>query len=372
MVTIAAPSRQRLTPALRAAAGLAAAMGIGRFAYTPLMPAMIDAGRIGPHAGAVIAAANYAGYLTGAVLLSIRPEWNGRNTFRAAALVLVASEAAMACPAPTAVPIALRCLAGLASAVVFIGCAGVAARHENRRRAAGIAFSGVGCGIALTGVLALAARPLVSWQLMWLGAAALTAALLVPALRLDIVPGARAAATAVRAPRAWRALLVSYFLEGLGYIVVGTFLVAAVGTPGHQALGTAVWVVVGVCAAPATVLWGAVARRWTPVTALGAALSLQVLSALLPAFSTGTAAAVAAAALFGATFMGITMLALEIGGDLAGPTAAAVLTAGYGLGQMLGPVLVTPVLGSSYAAAFGIAAAVLAGAAAALLPVRRT
>lgn len=371
-VTIAAPPRQRLTPALRAAAGLAAAMGIGRFAYTPLMPVMIDAGRIGPHTGALIAAANYAGYLVGAVLLSIWPEWNGRNTFRAAALVLVVSEAAMAWPAPSAAPMVLRFLAGLASAVVFIGCAGVAARHENRRRAAGIAFSGVGCGIALTGVLALAARPLVSWQAMWLGAAALTALLLLPALRLDIVPGARATATGVRSARAWRALLVSYFLEGLGYIVIGTFLVAAVSTPGRQALGTAVWVVVGVAAAPATVLWNAVARRWTPATALGAALLLQVLSALLPAVSTGVVAAVAAAALFGATFMGVTMLALEIGGDLAGPTAAAVLTAGYGCGQMLGPVLVAPVLGSSYAAAFGIAAAVLAVAAVAVLPVRRT
>ncbi|WP_280365637.1 YbfB/YjiJ family MFS transporter, partial [Nocardia wallacei] len=354
-MTIAAPPRQRLTPALRAAAGLAAAMGIGRFAYTPLMPVMIDAGRIGPHTGALIAAANYAGYLVGAVLLSIRPEWNGRNTFRAAALVLVVSEAAMAWPAPSAAPMVLRFLAGLASAVVFIGCAGVAARHENRRRAAGIAFSGVGCGIALTGVLALAARPLVSWQAMWLGAAALTALLLLPALRLDIVPGARATATGARSARAWWALLVSYFLEGLGYIVIGTFLVAAVSTPGRQALGTAVWVVVGVAAAPATVLWNAVARRWTPVTALGAALLLQVLSALLPAVSTGVVAAVAAAALFGATFMGVTMLALEIGGDLAGPTAAAVLTAGYGCGQMLGPVLVAPVLGSSYAGAVGIA-----------------
>ncbi|MBB5915880.1 MFS family permease [Nocardia transvalensis] len=370
-MTIAAPRQQSLAPALAAAAGLAAAMGIGRFAYTPLMPVMIDAGRLDAHAGAIVAAANYAGYLVGAVVLARRPEWNGRNTFRSAAGVLVASELLMAWPAPVAAPVILRFLAGAASAVVFIGCAGIAARHENRRRAAGIAFSGVGCGIALTGLLALAARPVVSWQVMWLGAAALTALLLAPALRLDIVAGVRAAATAARSGRAWRALRVSYFLEGLGYIVIGTFLVAAVGTPGHESLGTAVWVVVGVAGAPATVLWGVAARRWSPVTALTVALLLQVVSALLPVFSTGVVPAIASAALFGATFMGITMLAIEIGGDIAGPAAAATLTAGYGFGQMLGPVLVAPVLGSSYAAAFGIAAAVLAAAAVAMLPVRR-
>ncbi len=371
-VTLAAPRQQSLAPAVRAAAGLAAAMGIGRFAYTPLMPVMIDAGRLDAHAGAVIAAANYAGYLLGAVLLARRPEWNGRALFRFAAGVLVASEALMAWPAPTAVPVVLRLLAGVASAVVFIGCAGIAARHENRRRAAGIAFSGVGCGIAVTGLLALATRPVASWQAMWLGAAVLTALLLVPALRLDVMPGTRAEATAARSLRAWRALLASYFLEGLGYIVIGTFLVAAVSTPGHQSLGTAMWVVVGLAAAPATVLWGRAARRWTPRTALIAALLLQVVSAVLPAVSTGAVPAVVSAALFGGTFMGIVMLSIEVGGDLAGPGAAAALTAWYSCGQMLGPLAVAPVLGSSYAAAFAIAAVVLALATAAALPIRRT
>ncbi|MCM6776716.1 YbfB/YjiJ family MFS transporter [Nocardia sp. CDC159] len=358
-MTITLPRQHTLAPAVRASAGLAAAVGIGRFAYTPLMPVMVGAGRIGAQAGAVIAAANYAGYLIGAVALARRPEWVGRTTFRAAAGTLVLSEALMAWPAPAAVPAALRLIAGIASAVVFIGCAGIAVRHENRRRAAGIAFAGVGCGIALTGALALVFGPLVSWQALWLGAAALTALLLLPAANLEIVPGRRARAGATRSVGAWRALLIAYFLEGLGYIVIGTFLVAAVR---DATLGTTVWVLVGLAAAPATVLWGVLARRRTPVHALVIALALQVCSALLPALSPGAITALVSAALFGATFMGITMLAIEIGDDLAGAGAAATLTAGYGLGQVLGPLVVTPVLGSSYAAAFAIAAVVLAAA----------
>ncbi|MGV9676841.1 YbfB/YjiJ family MFS transporter [Nocardia sp. NPDC003482] len=368
-MTIVPTRPDSLAPAFRASAGLAAAMGIGRFAFTPLLPVMIHAGRIDARAGALIAAANYAGYLIGAVVLARRPEWHGRNTFRVAAVALVLSEALMAWPAPPLVPAMLRLVAGVASAVVFIGCAGIAARHENRRRAAGITFAGVGCGIALTGALALVFGPLVSWQALWLGSAVLTAALLAPALALDIVPGRRARAGTTRSVRAWRALLLAYFLEGLGYIVIGTFLVAAVG---DATLGTTLWVVVGVAAAPATVLWGVLARRRTPLRAMVFALVLQFFSALLPALSPGAVPALVSAALFGATFMGITMLAIEIGDDLAGAGAAATLTAGYGLGQVLGPLVVTPVLGTSYTAAFAIAAVVLAAATGVALTIRRT
>ncbi|WP_067814288.1 YbfB/YjiJ family MFS transporter [Nocardia inohanensis] len=454
--------RQSLAPAYTAAAGLAAAMGIGRFAYTPLLPVLIDAGRLDAHTGAVIAAANYAGYLAGAVALARRPEWNSRNLFRAAALVLVLSEALMACPAPSAVLAVLRFAAGAASAIIFIACAGVAARHENRRRAAGIVFAGVGAGIALSGLLALSLNSIASWHALWLGAAALTALLLFPAYRTvrpataesasstasahaahharaSIDPHRSAAtllgssappptgssagtrilttgsartwtggtaaeprhvgssrkhelrggtatesadgrtradaaretpdATASAATR-WRALLVSYFLEGLGYIVIGTFLVAAVKETGGQQLGTGVWVIAGVAAIPATVLWGAAAQRWSPRTALVIALLLQAASAALPMWSASTGAAIVSAALFGATFMGITMLSIEIGTDLAGARAAATLTAVYGFGQMLGPLVVAPALGSGYSLAFGIAAVILVLAATAAFAVR--
>ncbi|MFI6866289.1 YbfB/YjiJ family MFS transporter [Nocardia sp. NPDC050406] len=370
-MTIAPPRQLGLAPAFAAASGLAASTGVGRFVYTPLLPVMTDAHRLDAHSGAFIAAVNYAGYLLGAIVLARRPEWNGRTVFQASAVVLVLSEALMAVPAPPAVPAALRLLAGVASAVLFIGCASMAARHENRTRAAGIAFSGVGAGIALAGLLVLAARPIASWQALWLLSAALTAVLLLPTWRLDIRPGSRSATTESRPTPGWRSLRVSYFLDGVGYIVIGTFLVAAVATPGHEAEGTALWIVVGVAAVPATVLWGALARRWSAATALVIALLLQTISAALPALSTSIVPVVIAAVLFGATFMGIVMLAMEIGADLIGGRAAATLTAGYGSGQMLGPLVVAPVLGTGYTAAFGIATVLLLGAAAAALAVRR-
>ncbi|WP_191094479.1 YbfB/YjiJ family MFS transporter [Nocardia colli] len=359
--TLARAPRSSLAPAFAAAAGLAAAMGVGRFVYTPLLPIMVDAHRIDANDGAVIATANYAGYLLGAILLTRWPELNTRTMFRLSAALLIVSELLMAVPAPTIVPAALRLIAGITSAVIFVACAGVAARHGSSREAAGIAISGVGFGIALTGLLVLAVRPFLGWQSMWLVSAALTVVLLLPAWRLDIQPGRRAGKATIRSKGAWRALLVSYFLEGLGYIVIGTFLVAAISDQRGQVVGAWIWVVVGAAAVPATVLWGIAARRWSPAVAMPIALVAQCVSAVLPALTTAVWPAVLAAALFGATFLGIVMLAIRIGGELSDGNAAAPLTAVYGAGQMLGPLVVAPVIGDSYPAAFVIAAIVLAG-----------
>ncbi|MFB8275050.1 YbfB/YjiJ family MFS transporter [Nocardia colli] len=359
--TLARAPRSSLAPAFAAAAGLAAAMGVGRFVYTPLLPIMVDAHRIDANDGAVIATANYAGYLLGAILLTRWPELNTRTMFRLSAALLIVSELLMAVPAPTIVPAALRLIAGVTSAVIFVACAGVAARHGSSREAAGIAISGVGFGIALTGLLVLAVRPFLGWQSMWLVSAALTVVLLLPAWRLDIQPGRRAGKATIRSKGAWRALLVSYFLEGLGYIVIGTFLVAAISDQRGQVVGAWIWVVVGAAAVPATVLWGIAARRWSPAVAMPIALVAQCVSAVLPALTTAVWPAVLAAALFGATFLGIVMLAIRIGGELSDGNAAAPLTAVYGAGQMLGPLVVAPVIGDSYPAAFVIAAIVLAG-----------
>ncbi|MEU6829744.1 YbfB/YjiJ family MFS transporter [Nocardia beijingensis] len=362
-VALAAPQRRGLAPAVAAASGLAAAMGVGRFVYTPLLPLMVDAHRITTHDGALIATANYAGYLLGALLLTWRPALQDRKVFVASAALLIASEALMAAPGPILFPAVLRLIAGIASAVIFVACASFASRPGSGRQSAGIVFGGIGFGIAWTGLLVLALRPVLSWETLWLVSAALTAALLIPVWRLDIRPGQRVRRGAARLSRAWRALLVAYFLEGLGYIVIGTFAVAAVSAQRGPVTGSAMWIVVGAAAAVSTVLWGIAARRWSAAPLLPVALGAQCVSAVLPAVSGALWAAVTASALFGGTFVGIVMLAMRVGAELTDGAAAAPLTAGYGAGQILGPLVVAPVIGTSYSAAFVIAAIVLGAAA---------
>src|SRR3569832_1125936 len=101
-----------------AAAGilsLAAAMGIGRFAFTPLLPLMIADGQLDVARGGWIAAANYAGYLAGAVTAS-RLGWNARKLGITALVLTAVLTAAMALPLSAWLWSALRFAAGVASA----------------------------------------------------------------------------------------------------------------------------------------------------------------------------------------------------------------------------------------------------------------
>lgn len=228
-------------------------MGVGRFVFTPILPIMVESAGVTPSSGAVIATANYAGYLLGAVALSIRPGLNSTSVFRSWAAILVASEVAMAFVDNTFAFSLLRLIAGLASAVVFLACASTVAKQVGS--SPGITFGGVGAGIAASGVLTLVAAPHLSWQALWVASALLTAVLIAPTLTLRIHAESHRpdhdAGPSARQRLIWRVLLTAYFLEGLGYIIVGTFLVAAVGGHGNSSVGPAVWIVVGLSAVPA-------------------------------------------------------------------------------------------------------------------------
>ncbi|BCN61251.1 YbfB/YjiJ family MFS transporter [Prescottella equi] len=355
------PARRTRLTVVRAAAGLAAAMGVGRFVYTPLLPLMQEQTGVSHSDTALVATANYLGYFLGAIALAVFPAGTRSVTvFRASILALVASELAMTVGTDVRVWLAARVVAGVASAAIFVYCATAVVGHPS----AGITFTGVGIGIATSGVLVAVLGPMLSWTALWVVAAASTVGY--AAIAWSLPPGSPPPApTAGRPPprtapsARWWTLGASYFLEGLGYIILGTFLVAAVSAGGEAWTGPAAWVVVGLAAVPSPLLWAKALRRWSAESLLAVALLLQSVSALLPALVDGPIAAVVAAVLFGGTFMGITLLAMDSALGLGIPRAAAALTAIYGLGQILGPLVVAPMLGDGFRAAFICAAAVL-------------
>ena len=251
--------------ALAGAAALAAAMGIGRFAFTPLLPMMLRDGAVDIATGSWLATANYAGYLAGALLYMALP-WLARRgampggarglpgaAFNAALVRwgLVATAlltAALAVPVPAAWP-ALRLFAGVASALVFLGtanwCLGRLA-HLGRPALGGLIFCGPGLGIVATG-LPTGAMVAAGWSAAagWAAFAVLAAALCAlawPVVRggdapapdtaasaapSTTAPGAPVTSAAPAAPRpaAERTLLAAaYSLAGFGYIITATFL----------------------------------------------------------------------------------------------------------------------------------------------------
>ena len=227
-------------------------------------------------------------------------------------------------------------------------------------------------------VLALRATP--DWRTAWVSCAALAFILMVVAWPLRPGPAGPPAAAQRQGDlpsthRCFAALLTSYSLEGVGYIIAGTFLVAAINENSPGWVGSSAWVLVGLAALPAPALWARLSRRWARPTLLLAALLIQAAGIALPALAPGAGPALLSAVLFGGTFLGIASLALALGAHLQYPRAVAVLTTGYSTGQILGPLLVTPLLhsashGSGYRIALLVSAAVVLAAAIAAAALR--
>src|SRR5262245_17868981 len=210
--------------------GLAAAMGVGRFAFTPMLPLMQVHDAVSLAQGGYLAGSNYAGYLLGALLVVA----SNPRPAAAARLGLAAVAVSTLGMAPTSffpAWLALRFVAGIASAFVLVGVSAwsLAALAVHRRAGwSGWVFSGVGIGIVLSGVVALAigaaglAAPL-GWVL--LGVAASAAAWFAGRWMSETaVPRTPAPAAAPRVLdlTAWR-LIVCYGAFGFGYIVPATF-----------------------------------------------------------------------------------------------------------------------------------------------------
>ncbi|MBB2935559.1 hypothetical protein FHX82_002613 [Amycolatopsis bartoniae] len=347
--------------AAQGAAALAAGMGVGRFVYTPILPLMTAQAGLGASAGASLATANYVGNLAGALVGMLAPRL-GRSVVlhRAALVLLVVTLAAMPCTTSVTGWFVLRLLAGAASGVVFVFAVNSVLGHL-RGHLPGWSFSGVGAGIALSGIVVLVVRELGNWRAAWWAAAVLGAALAAAAWRLP--PAAESVVAALDRPRTHRwfsTLFVSYTLEGVGYIIAGTFLVAAIG---HGWLGGAAWILAGLAAVPSSVGWAWLGKRWTRPGLLLTALLVQAVGIALPALWGGVAAALVAACLFGATFLGVSNLALGTGTHLRFPRSVALLTAGYSAGQILGPLLAAPLLRHGYQPALVLGAVIVLAAA---------
>jgi predicted MFS family arabinose efflux permease len=345
----------------RAAAALAAAMGIGRFAYTPILPLMTAHAGLTAQAAGQLATANYVGYLIGAVGATASPRLaRSVAACRASLVVLVGTLAAMPLSTNIIEWEILRLVAGIASALVFVIAVNTLMDHGHPAHHAGWAFSGVGIGIALSAALPATK----DWQSAWWAATALAA--LLSAFAWHMRPGTSGETAKAPAEQQVSArgpltlLMASYTLEGVGYIIAGTFLVAAVAQQASGGLGSAVWLLVGLAAAPSAALWARFTGRFSYPALLVAALLLQA-AGIAWAGTGNSVAALAGAVLFGGTFIGISTLALAAGRALQFPGAVALLTTGYSVGQIVGPVAVGPLLHN------GFQQAMLAGAAVVLL-----
>jgi len=353
---------------------MAAAIGVGRFVYTPILPPMAEALSLSKAQAGLIASANFVGYLAGALLAALRLPGSRRAWLLGALGINAICLAAMAMTTALPAFLLLRLLAGIASAFALIFSSALVLDRLAAAGRAGLSavhFAGVGAGIAIS---AIVVALLADWRAMWLASAGLAvlaglaAAILVPPDSPAVtVPGR---ATGVRLSARFAALAAAYFLFGFGYIITATFLVDIVrGSPRIAHLEPYVWVIVGLSAAPSVLLWTVLGRRIGVLNAYAVASLIEAAGVVASVLWLQTAGVIIAALFLGGTFMGLTALGLIAAREDAADdprSRIALMTAAFSFGQILGPVLagmMHDALGSysvpSLAAAAALAAAAL-------------
>jgi predicted MFS family arabinose efflux permease len=354
------PSHRQVTRSLRAlepvstALGgmiaIAAALGIGRFVYTPILPPMVEALGLSKSGAGLIASANFLGYLVGALLAAL-PILVARRLWLLGALAVSAiTTAAMGLVETPAAFLALRFVGGAASAFVLIFSSSIVLERlaeVGRSRLSALHFAGVGTGIALSAALVAALLHLgQSWRSLWLASGGLTfLALLATAMLLPdgVVRTAQASGQTSNGTDArLHRLVIAYGLFGFGYVITATFLVAIVrATPTIRAMEPVIWVVFGVAAAPSVALWTRIAIPLGNSATFAAACIVEAAGVLASVVWPSIVGVFLATILVGGTFMGLTALGLL--GAQARTTGdprrvVALMTGAFGLGQIVGPL----------------------------------
>jgi predicted MFS family arabinose efflux permease len=346
------PANRPIPLAIGGLIAMAAALGIGRFVYTPILPAMTEALGLSATQAGLIASANLLGYLVGALLAAPPTLRGSRRTWLLASLAVSAvTTCAMGLASSLPAFLGLRFVGGAASAFVMVLASalvldGLASAH--RSYLSPLHFAGVGVGIAVSALIVSALIGADSdWRMLWYapGLLAVTA-LAAVAWLIPYEPRHHhrpAGAHRIAGPRGLTALICGYGLFGFGYVVTATFLVAIVRASAQlRPVEPLVWLAVGLSGAPSVAIWAKAASRYGVPRTFSAACVVEAVGVAASVLWPSIPGILLAAVLLGGTFMGLTALGLARARQFAPANPRPVLarmTAAFGLGQIIGPSL---------------------------------
>lgn len=304
-------------------AGLSASLvglGLARFSYTPLIPALITAKWFSASDVVYLGAANLAGYLAGAI--AARTAATRIGAVRALrAMMLLATLFFFASSAPVSFTwfFAWRFLSGLTGGIIMVLAASVILPHTSPARrgiVGGVIFAGVGLGVAASGTLV----PLLlqqGLQQAWYGLGILSALLTFASWWNWPTEAQRDAAPSHqgkhhRASAAARALLVQYGLNAVALVPHMVFIVdfVARGLGQGIAAGSRYWVLYGLGAIVGPLVTGHLGDRSGFGPALRAAFLIEAAAVLLPTVSAAPLSLIVSSVVIGGFTPGIVPLVL--------------------------------------------------------------
>ena len=326
--------------------------GLGRFAYTPIIPYMQTTLNISSADIGLLASSNYLGYLIGSIIPLVYSFANKqRLTLYLSVFVSIITLGLMGATEEFYIFSLLRFFQGISGAIGLVIATNLIFSQitDTGRIDLRLAhISGFGVGMFLSAIaIWICSMFELQWNYQWFVIAILCLVLTIPIISSPLEKGSEASidpsSHSNRLSLGFVGISVGYFFFGFGYIIFGTFIAAlAVNTPALENIQHASWIVVGVSAMPAIFVWQAISKFTGNHISL--ALSCFTCSAgiLTLYFFDGVGASLFACLAYGIGVIGIVGLVLMEGkirhsGSI--KFAVAFLTTTFSIGQITGPYI---------------------------------
>lgn len=331
---------------------LVVGVGVARFVFTSLLPPMLDNYLSVSFAG-VLASVNYVGYLAGSIFAVFIKDINTKvKFFRVGMVLCIITTLVLGISTNDIVWMISRVLAGFGAAMALVvGSAIVMSKLniENKTKAMGIHFSGIGFSILISDLIVRAVFYFNgTWQFSWI---VLTIFAFIVSLysmyilsfdkKLQNNSVKHSIDKKLFSPFVIL-LIIAYFCEGVGMVVQGTFLPDIINSlDGLEGFGSFTWTLVGLAGIPSCIIWMLLAHRYGSVNIIMLAMFIQVIGILISALTNNVYLNLLSGILYGGTFVGLVALFMNLGGKLAGSNPVLLmgaLTTAYGIGQVLAPL----------------------------------
>lgn len=350
---------------------LAIAMGFGRFSFTPILPFLRKAENLSVQTGSWIATGNYIGYLIGAL-------WAGRvvtkqkNILGLNVLLCIFSIFGMALTTTFSIWFFLRIVSGITGGFIFVLTSSMLMDYLADHRLgkwSGYTFSGIGLGILISGLCVPYFVKLQDWHAAYYALTIIALIFMSTTLILWRQLIAKPHQPVHQQKKIMKGFMVwlslAYGLEGMGYIITGTFLVDMVyEIPLLRPYAGFSWVIVGLGAIPSAPLWIWLMTTFKATNIIRLAYILQIIGLILPIISMNIFNVIISALLFGSTFVGLVAMTTGYGRLLypqQSGSVISILTSFYAFGQIIGPLLAAVIVShfDSYNAALVFAACII-------------
>ena len=327
-------------------------LGVARFAFTSLLPPMLEDYLSIAYAG-ILASVNFAGYLGGSIFSMFIKDINQKVIlFRFGIIVSILSTIILGISENETIWLIGRIVAGFGAAMAFVvGSAIVMSKlnFENKTKAMGFHFSGIGFSILVTDLISRAVlNSGYHWKEAWL---VLTVfAVVISLYSMYILSFDKKIETKVVKHKFDKSLfsffviliIVAYFTEGVGFVVQATFLPDIINSlEGLEGFGSFTWTLVGLAGIPSCIIWLRLAHNYGSINIIIIALLVQTIGILIPAFTNNMYLNLLSGVLYGGTFVGLVGMFMNLSGKLAGANPVILMgavTTSYGIGQVIAPL----------------------------------